>query len=222
MIRKLNNKGLTAVELLVCFALVSLIIISMTKAINSYRNKQEFETFKTSINTYKNTLTKAIYDNIMKNGGVINASTVQNLGDPIQNPSETYKSTNFGYTLTLSLASGKTSTIEIYSNSKCITYSRNSSGKRVESTNQVCGNDDELNIDYKNSNYYVDFTDTDGFKERYELPKLEGLHYNEILAEKRADGFVNIHIGLWHNDYGSSYDVLNIILPDVSTYPEMF
>ena len=222
MIKKLNNKGLTAVELLVCFALVSLIIISMTQAINSYRNKQEIETFKTSITTYKNTLTKAIYDDIMKNGGVINASTVQNEGTEIANPSEAYKSTHFGYTLTLSLANGKTSIIQIYSKSKCIIYSRNSVGKRIETDNQICGNDDELNIDYKNSEYYVDFTDSTGFKERYELPKLEGLHYNEILAEKRTNSFVNIHIGLWHNDYGSSYDALNIILPDVSTYPEMF
>ena len=48
------------------------------------------------------------------------------------------------------------------------------------------------------------------------------LKYNSIISEEKSDGFISIHIGLWHNDYGTGYDALNIIVPNVNKYPDMF
>ena len=39
--RKLNNKGITAIELLVCFIIVSVIVVSLFDLIISYRNREQ-------------------------------------------------------------------------------------------------------------------------------------------------------------------------------------
>lgn len=70
--RKLNNKGMTTVEILVSFILIALISTSLYTTISSYNRKMERENFKLEINKYKNILTKEIQDDIIK-GGLINA-----------------------------------------------------------------------------------------------------------------------------------------------------
>ena len=41
--KRLNNKGMTAVELLVCFIIVSAIVVSMFNLIMNYRNREQIE-----------------------------------------------------------------------------------------------------------------------------------------------------------------------------------
>ena len=60
--KNLNNKGMTAVEILVCFILVIVITVSMYTTVATYKNKQQIESFKEKIYTYKNLLTKEIND----------------------------------------------------------------------------------------------------------------------------------------------------------------
>ena len=74
---KLNNKGLTAIEILLCFVLVSIIVISMMSVVTNYKDKEEIESTKNNIITYKNTITKAIYDDIIKNKGVTKATITE-------------------------------------------------------------------------------------------------------------------------------------------------
>lgn len=222
----INNKGLTAVELLICFSLVSIITIAMFQTVNSYKNKQDIESFKTQITTYKTTLTKEIYRDIIENGGIVNVETSG--GDGIINPDDAYKSIDFTYILTITFKDGITRNIEVKSTTKCLDYKRNSIGKRVIVENQscacteydangLCNKANEFNIDTKNSTFYIKYNN-----EIFDLPKVDGLKYNAVLAEEKNDGFFSIHIGLWHNDYGTEYDALNIIVPNVSKYPDMF
>lgn len=79
--KKLNNKGMTAVEILVCFVLVVIISVSMYTTISSYQNKQQIEVFKEKIFTYKNLLTKEINDDLIKDG-LVTAKIINNLVDP--------------------------------------------------------------------------------------------------------------------------------------------
>lgn len=65
---KLNNKGMTAVEILVCMVLVVVITVSMYTSVSSYKNKQQIESFKEKIMTYKNLITKEINDDLIKDG----------------------------------------------------------------------------------------------------------------------------------------------------------
>ncbi len=68
--KKLNNHGLTAVEVLICFSITAVIVISLFKIINNFNEKQTVESRKNLIETYKNTVTKTIQDDILTKGGV--------------------------------------------------------------------------------------------------------------------------------------------------------
>lgn len=70
--KKLNNKGMTTVEILISFVLVALISTSLYTTISNYNRKMDREAFKLEINKYKNILTKEIQDDIIK-GGLISA-----------------------------------------------------------------------------------------------------------------------------------------------------
>lgn len=65
---KLNNKGLTAVEILVCFALMVVLVVSMYSTVTTYKNKQNIESDRDKIVAYKNLLTKEIQDDLVKKG----------------------------------------------------------------------------------------------------------------------------------------------------------
>ena len=58
MIRKLNNKGMTAIEILITFAIVVVIVVSMYDGIMDLKNKETVASYKLSLTTYKNLLTK--------------------------------------------------------------------------------------------------------------------------------------------------------------------
>ena len=69
---KLNNKGMTTVEILISFILVAIISTSLYTTFSNYTKKMDKETYKLEINTFKNLVTKQIQDDIIKNG-LINA-----------------------------------------------------------------------------------------------------------------------------------------------------
>ena len=68
MIRRLNKKGITTIEILICFVLLAVISTSLYNTVSIYRNKQILEGEKEKIYTYKNLLTKEIQDDIIKKG----------------------------------------------------------------------------------------------------------------------------------------------------------
>lgn len=68
MIKKLNNKGFTTIEVILCFVLVVIITTSLYTTITSFNEKRITEEYKSKIYTYKNLLTKEIQDDILKKG----------------------------------------------------------------------------------------------------------------------------------------------------------
>ena len=64
----LNNKGMSIVELLASFIIVALIMTTLYSTMNNFSDKRVEESAKESIYTYKNLLTKEIYDDIIKKG----------------------------------------------------------------------------------------------------------------------------------------------------------
>ena len=68
MIRKLNNKGMSAIEILVTFVLVAIIVVSMYDGIVGLKEKETISSHKLSLATYKNLLTKDIQDDLIKIG----------------------------------------------------------------------------------------------------------------------------------------------------------
>ena len=66
--KRLNNKGITTLEVLLCFALVVIITVSMYTTISSYNDRRIIESYKEQIYSYKNILTKTIQDDFIKIG----------------------------------------------------------------------------------------------------------------------------------------------------------
>ncbi len=66
--KRLNNKGMTTVEVLICFVLVVIITISMYQAVSAYNEKRIIEGYKEQVISYKNLLTKEIQDDFIKIG----------------------------------------------------------------------------------------------------------------------------------------------------------
>jgi len=67
MIKKINNKGFTTIEIVISFALVVVILASMTAMVVNYRDKVTDEEVKTQLIDFKNTITKVVYDDITEN-----------------------------------------------------------------------------------------------------------------------------------------------------------
>lgn len=65
---RLNNKGITTIEVIICFVLVVTITTSMYGTVSSYNQKRILEQYKEEIYTYKNLLTKEIQDDFIKLG----------------------------------------------------------------------------------------------------------------------------------------------------------
>ncbi len=64
----LNNKGMTSIEVLISFIIVSSITITLFDLVTSYKTKQQVESYKSKINEYKSSITKVINDDIVKYG----------------------------------------------------------------------------------------------------------------------------------------------------------
>lgn len=66
--KKLNNKGISIVEVLVTFSIIMVIVISMLSIVMNYRSKVNITYEKLELDTFKNTLTKDIQDDILEYG----------------------------------------------------------------------------------------------------------------------------------------------------------
>ena len=66
--KKLNNKGITTIEVIISFVIVIIIATSLYTTVTNYNQKRLIEGYKSKIFTYKNTVTKLIQDDIIKVG----------------------------------------------------------------------------------------------------------------------------------------------------------
>ena len=103
MIRKLNNKGMTAIEILITFAIVVVIGVSMYDGIMDLKNKETVASYKLSLTTYKNLLTKDIQDDLIKVG--LSAVSMDSMKD------DTGKA--IGYRIRMTLRDGSIRLLEV-------------------------------------------------------------------------------------------------------------
>ena len=67
----MNNKGFTVVELLVSFVLVMTISIGLFKVADSYREKQQQESYKKVTQAYANEILTKIQTDVIDGGGIV-------------------------------------------------------------------------------------------------------------------------------------------------------
>lgn len=80
--KRLNNKGMTIIEVLVCFVLVAIITTSMYNSISNFNDRRNLESMKEKIFNVKNLFTKEIEDDIIKKGLVYASPAEDITGGP--------------------------------------------------------------------------------------------------------------------------------------------
>lgn len=192
MMKRLNNKGLTVVEILVCFSIVVVIVMSMFKVVNNQKSKQEIESTKNSMLTYKNETTKTIEEDIIDGGGVKEATHE----DQINGNGTTYI---INYTLN----TGKTRKLGIYQSSKC--------DENSDDTKDIESEDDSGVIDCHKKNYIVFYKDN-VIDDKFEIPDIYTLRFNDVQILNQ-NNYLKIYVGFRHNDLGNKYSALDIVIP---------
>lgn len=66
--KKLNQKGITIVEVSVTFVLVMIIVVGLLKIAMSYRGRAQLEMTRNELLTFKSTVTKTVMDDIQQLG----------------------------------------------------------------------------------------------------------------------------------------------------------
>ena len=198
--RDLNNKGMTLIEIIVCFVIVVVIVLSMFKVVNNYKDKQDIESYKNAIITYKNTITKTIWEDIIKNGGIVKCNNVTSNVNGSQGITFSYE---------LHFLNGNVSKLSVLHN--------------VQTTD-----DDADRIDEDESNFYIQYG-PNGNEERFDFPKMYNVQFNhpEVNTVKYSGTVSNtkgelfhLHVGVYNPDLqiGDKYNVLDIYTPNVSDY----
>lgn len=193
--KKLNNKGITTIEVIICFVLIVIITMSMYSSISYFNEKRIIENYKEKIYNYKDLLTKDIQDDFIKIG-LTHAD---------------YKRATDGnitrYTVTCTMKDGTNRQLIV----------EQTLGK---SSYHLAGldTDDYFMIKYgkKNGN------ETNYKYEEYPIPELgssqqnghtiQDLSINNILINIDDDNILSIYIGFYHPELSTRYGV-NIVAP---------
>lgn len=190
--KKLNQSGLTAVEVLVCFTIVVVIVLSMTKVVNNQRDKQEIASIKNSVTTYKNTVMKSILEDIRKNGGVDVVHEIHDETDKIE--------INFTVKNSSSCNQKK---ITIKKKSEC---DEDSGEDPSNSSNNIVKCEEENYIQYETVGSGC------ANKEIFHIPNVYNLKFNKLESISKDD-YLKIYVGFHHPDLGNRYSALDIIEP---------
>lgn len=198
-LKKLNNRGMTAVEILVCFVLMSILAVSMYSSIASYKNKQSIESAKEKIFTYKNLLTKEIQDDLIKKGLVsaeISETINETTGKPENLPSKAFK-------VDFLFRDGSKKQLVI--------------NRRLASDYSVvdCASEkinDAFSIQYGEEGNLMTYDLPDvGYGENQCGEKVLDLRINNVDINK-DNNILTIYIGFYHPDLGTRYGI-DIVCP---------
>ena len=142
---RLNKKGITSVELLVCFIIISTIVVSMYNLILNYRNREQIEEINNEVIAYSNNLQEIIQTDLIQ-GHLVDVTNV----------SSTLRSA----TLSFDNPSSYKTSISISPSSGVISYGRSGDTIRYEIPNiPDLTLSDESKIEYlAGSNGYLKIT----------------------------------------------------------------
>lgn len=185
--KKLNNKGMTTIEVVICFVIVVVITMSMYNTISTFNDQRILEGYKEQIYIYKNILTKEIQDDIIM-VGLVSATYNKDTSIPGKNV----------YTVKMELKDGTTRILEITQQLTKSTYH----------IGGVEGINDEFMIEYNGIKYplpNLGSTETEDGKTALDLS------INNVMIN--VDDYVlSIYIGLYHPEFSTRYGI-NIVCP---------
>lgn len=210
-VKKLNNKGMTAIEILITFVIVVVIVVSMYDGIMDLKTRESIASYKLSLVTYKNLLTKDIQDDLIKTG----LSAVRT--EPLMEDGEAS-----GYRIIMNLRDGSTHYLEIKQVFGC-------NAADLAEADDLCT---KLGIDsYQSDEFSISYGPVGDLTE-YPLPDLgheeienydgsshNGSTYHTIYSLKInevdvsvANDVFSVRIVLYHPDLGAKHSI-DIVTP---------
>lgn len=189
--KRLNNKGITTVEVLICFVLVVIITVSMYAIISNFNERKIIEGYKEELYDYKNILTKDIQDDFIKIGLSHVKYDREEDGDRIK------------HTLTCNLKDGTTKILYI---EQLYAYSSyHTSGSTTE--------DDHFSIQYGTALDMINYPlpDLGSYKNEYGNKVLD-LSINNVFISVDDNNVLSLYIGFYHPELDTKY-AINIVCP---------
>lgn len=217
-LKKLNNKGMTAVEILVTFVIMVVIVVSMYDSIMNLKNKETVASYRNSLVTYKNLLTKEIQDDLIKVGLIAARIDVLKEGG-----------VDVGYKIFLTLRDGSKRVLEIKQVIGCHVVEDIPVEDCSESNcSMVYHECTKLGIPANRSDDFRISYGPEGNVVEYPLPnlgssevmygtdsstkhKIYDLRINEVNVSISND-ILSIYVGLYHYDLGTQYSI-DIVSP---------
>ena len=208
--KRLNNKGLTIMEVLLCFVLVSIITASMYTVISVFNEKRIQEKYKEEIFTYKNLLQSDI-ENDFINVGILSAK--------VEKTGPTNGSLTYDLTVTLTDGTKRKLIVQRVLNNTA------DASKGLKDYRGYFPTGETANV---NDNFVIRYgpytTGNDSEVMNYPLPdfgstveangktsKILSLHYVDINVDD-GNRVLTIYIGFYHAELGTRYS-LNIVAP---------
>lgn len=214
---KLNNKGITTIEVLLCFVLVVIITVSIYATVSSFNEKKILEGYKEEIYNYKNLLTKEIEDDFIKIG-LRNASYDTKYVKFVDEEDGTESVKNV-YTVYMTLKDGSERKLVIEQLQAASSYHIGGSRKK----------DDEYMITYGTPDDPIEWSlpdlghsgfdpvknevcDVDAPDRDVNCRMIQDLSINNVSINITDDNVLSIYIGFYHPEFATRY-AIDIVCP---------
>lgn len=202
--KKLNNKGITTIEVLICFILVVIITVSMYATVSSFNEKKIIEGYKEEVYDYKNILTKDIQDDLIKIG-LVHAKY-----------EKTVDGSKVTHTVTMNLKDGTDRKLVV---EQLLAYSSYHIGGSTTEDDYFMikyGLPDDL-IEYPlpelgYSGYNSSLSKICDPDTENNCRKVQDLSVNNVLINITDDNVLSIYIGFYHPELATRYGI-NIVCP---------
>lgn len=202
--KKLNNKGITTIEVLICFILVVIITVSMYATVSSFNEKKIIEGYKEEVYDYKNILTKDIQDDLIKIG-LVHAKY-----------EKTVEGSKVTHTVTMNLKDGTDRKLVV---EQLLAYSSYHIGGSTTEDDYFMikyGLPDDL-IEYPlpelgYSGYNSSLSKICDPDTEDNCRKVQDLSINNVLINITDDNVLSIYIGFYHPELATRYGI-NIVCP---------
>ena len=184
--KKLNNKGMTTIEVILCFVLVVIVTMSMYETISTFNEKRIEEESKSKIYSYKNNITKEIQDDLIKKG-VISASVATSTSTE-QNV----------WTATINLKDGSTKTLRV-----------------TQQLVIAEGSNDNSKIEYGSGSDIITYVipDVGEYKDKTTGKRIKNLTIGPNIVVEAASGVLTIDIPFSHPDLQDNRYSIRIVCP---------
>ena len=189
--KRLNNKGITTIEVIICFVLIIIVTMSMYSTISYFNEERLVENYKEQIYSYKDLLTKDIQDDFIKIG-----LTHADYDKKIDNTGKTV------YTVNCTLKDGTKRKLVIEQ-------------KLAKSSYHLAGienADDYFMIKYGKESDLIEYPIPNLGESEENGHKIKDLSINNILIDITNENILSIYIGFYHPDLSTRYGI-NIVAP---------